>query len=447
MNKQLDTLCQLLEFAHANGADCADGILVDSVNHSAAHRMGKPEDIERSESKAVGLRVFCGKRQAIVASTDLKKPALEELALRAITIARVATEDADSTLAARELYPQTIPTLDLEDNFVPDAAWLKEQARIAEDAARAVKGISNSEGAEAYYNHSTQHLAAMNNSINFAHSYSKSVFSLSASVLAGEGTGMERDYGFSTARHHTDLRSADSIGTEAGRRALRRLNPQKITTTNLPVLFDPRTSRSLLGVLASAISGGAIARGTSFLKNKMDAPIFTPAITIYDDALMTRGLASKPFDAEGVATRKHTLVENGILKSWLLDVRTANKLDLMSTGHASRGLSSAPSPSATNLYMENGNVSPEELMKDIKQGVYITETFGMGINTVTGDYSQGASGMMIEDGEITHPISEFTIAGNLNEMFMGATPANDLEFLYSSNAPTLRIEKMMVAGA
>lgn len=446
MDKNIDTLCWLLELAQKKGATTADGLLVCSTDHSAAHRMGHPEDIERSESAGVGLRVFSGARQAIVSSTDLNKSALTQLAERAVAIAKVATEDSDSTLAPADRYAQHPVQLDLEDSFIPDADWLKEQAQAAEDKARSVEGISNSEGAQAYYNHTQQFLATIGDGASFTGSSSKSIFSISASVLAGEGTNMERDYAFSSARHCKDMRTAEAIGKEAADRTLRRLGSKKPRTGSMPVVFDPRTSRSLLSTFASAISGGTIARGTSFLKTKMNQQVFASGITICDDATRPRGLASRPFDGEGVATTKQGIVQEGILKSWLLDMRTANKLGLSTTGHASRGLSSAPSPSATNLYMENGTLSPDALMQDIKNGVYITETFGMGINIITGDYSQGAAGFAIENGQITHAVSEFTIAGKLADMFMHAAPANDLAFTYAVNAPTLRIDGMTVAG-
>ncbi|MGE0755047.1 MAG: TldD/PmbA family protein [Alphaproteobacteria bacterium] len=446
MQKELDTLSWLITQARRCGADAADGLFIASTDISAGYRMGQPEDIERSESAAIGLRVLCGHKQAVVSTTGMHTDALRQLADQAVTMARAATDDPDSTLADASLYPDTIPDLNLEDGMVPDIAWLQEQSRIAEDAGRDIDGITNSEGAHTSHNQTILCLAAGDNDIRFAHCYRKSMFSISASLLAGTGDTMERDHAYSSARHCADLFSPQSIGIQAACRALRRLNPQKIATQAMPVVFDPRTARSLLGIFARSISGSAIARGTSFLKNKMNQPVFAPGITITDDPLIVRGLASRPFDGEGVKTQACHLVEDGMLKSWLLDVRTANKLGLITTGHAARALGSPPSPAASNLYMHNGTLSPEELIQDIKHGVYITETFGMGINTVTGDYSQGASGLAIINGEIAHPVSEITIAGNLADMFAHATPANDLEFLYAANSPTLRIDAMTIAG-
>lgn len=446
MDKNLDTLCWLLDMARQKGADAADGLLIHSTDTAATHRLGRPEDIERSESTAIGLRVFCGHRQGIVSSTHLSRDSLQEMADRAITIAKAATEDKNCRLAENEFYPASLPELELADNFQPDSKWLLEKSKEIEDAALSVKGITNSEGAQAHHNHSTLCLAAMNSGLRYAHTYDKTLFSFSTSVLAGADEWMERDYAHSSARYHADLLAPQVIGLEAACRTLRRLNPKKMATAPLPVVFDPRTARNLLGVLASSISGSAVARGTSFLKDKMGKDVFAANTNIVDDALMPRGLASRPIDAEGVKTGKHLLVENGVLKSWLLDVRTANKLGLVTTGHASRGLSSPPAPSASNLYMENGNVTPEELMCDIKNGLYVTETFGMGINTVTGNYSQGASGLAIINGQIAHPVSEITIAGNLADMFAAVRAANDLAFRYSTNCPTLRVDGMTIAG-
>jgi PmbA protein len=289
-------------------------------------------------------------------------------------------------------------------------------------------------------------LTALATTDGFAHSYSGSYYSLSVAVLAGQDEGMERDYDYSSARHFADLASPEAIGKSAAERTLKRLNPKQAPTSNLPIVFDPRVSRGLLNYFAGAISGSAVARKTSFLKDTLGKEIFAPSITIMDDPHRPRGLSSKPYDAEGVAAKKRAFIEKGGLTSWLLDSRSARQLGMHSTGHASRGLSSPPSPSATNLYMEPGSLTPQALMADIKQGLYVTETQGMGVNLITGDYSQGAAGFWIENGQITYPVSEVTIAGHLNDMFKQMTPANDLEFRYSVNAPTLRIEKMMVAG-
>lgn len=257
---------------------------------------------------------------------------------------------------------------------------------------------------------------------------------------------MERDYDYSSARFVEDLEDAATVGARAARRTLKRLGAKKVSSGNVPVVFDPRVGKGMLSTFASAINGAAVARGTTFLKDAMGTDVFSEQVTIVDDPHMVRGRASKLFDAEGVGGKKCTLAEKGMLKNWLLDVRSANQLGLETTAHASRGVASPPSPSPTNLYMEAGTHTPQELMADIVSGFYVTETFGMGVNVVTGDYSQGASGFWIEKGELAYPVSEVTIAGRLSEMFRQLIPANDLEFRYAINTPTLRIDRMMLAG-
>lgn len=444
----LDILSFLLTTVRASGADAADAVMFETTDISASYRLGKPEGLERAESKAVGLRVFVGQQQATVSATDTQKDSLKELCERAVVMARAAPADPSSTLAPSSLYAASLPALDLRDTNAPDAAWLAAQCKDAEEAARSVTGVTNSEGADAHYSASRISLAITNGkSIGFAHSYDSSHFSLSASVLAGSGTAMERDYDYSNARHRGDLERAADIGRNAGQRAVKRLHPRKVATCHAPVVFDPRVSRGLLSILASAISGTAIARGSSFLKDNLHKPVFARGITVIDDPHRPRGLGSKPFDAEGVANKKREIIKNGELCTWLLDMRTANKLGLQTTGHATRGIASAPSPAATNLYMEKGEQSPAQMIKGIKNGLYLTETFGMGVNTVTGDYSQGAAGFWIDKGEMAYPVSEITIAGNLRDMFAHLVAASDLEFRYATNAPTLCVERMTIAGA
>jgi len=447
MTIAIDRLSQLLEFAHECGADAADAVMFETVEIGASQRMGKPEGLERSENKALGLRAFVGRQQAIVSTNDISREALKELANRAIAMARVTPPDPDSTLAPEDLLCRKVPDLDLFDKAEPKVEWLREQCAVAEESAMSVKGITNSEGADAQYHSSRVSLAIHDGSeISFARGYQASHFSLSVSVIAGVGTGMERDYEFTSARHRKDLDNAKNIGVRAAQRALIRLNPHKLATCRVPVVFDPRISRGLLSVLAGSISGGAVARGSSFLKDSLGQAIFPEGVTIIDDPHMVRGLGSKPFDGEGVKNGKKTIVDGGVLSTWLLDVRTANKLKMTTTGHAARGIGAPPSPSSTNLYMEKGLLTPKELISDIPKGLYVTETFGMGINTTTGDYSQGANGFWIEAGELAYPVSEITIAGNLRNMFRELTPANDLEFRYSTNAPTVKIAAMTVAG-
>src|SRR5690606_6873154 len=336
------------------------------------------------------------------------------------------------------------PDLDIEDKTPSlSAEELAALAAEAEEAALAAKGVTNSGGASAGTGRST---ATLVTSAGFAGTYAGTSSSFSCSVLAGEGTAMERDYDYSSMRHKADLEKPANIGRRAGEKAVKRLNPRKVNSQAVPVVYDPRVSGGLIGHFAGAISGSAIARGTSFLKKAMGQRIFPESISIVDDPHMKRGLRSKPFDGEGVANRRMTLVENGVLTTWLLDTATARQLGLQSTGHAARGTGGPPSPSTTNLYMEAGCLTVKELIADIRSGLYITELIGMGVNGVTGDYSRGASGFWIENGEIAYPVSEITVAGNLKDMFLNMTPADDLEFRYGTNAPTIRVEGMTIAG-
>jgi PmbA protein len=320
---------------------------------------------------------------------------------------------------------------------------LDQRAQAAEAAALAVTGVTKSDGASASSGIGGMVLVT---SSGFRGATLGSRHSISMSAIAGEGTGMEGDYDFSSTLHAADLDRAEDIGRKAGERAVKRLNPRKVATRKVPVIFDPRISGSLVGHVASAANGAAIARKTSFLREKLGEAILAPGIDIVDDPLRRRGQRSHAFDAEGVVTSKLHLVENGVLKTWLLDCATARELGLKTTGHAQRGVSSVPSPGPTNLYLAPGSKSPDALIAEIEDGFYITDLIGMGVNLVTGDYSRGAAGFWIENGECTYPVSEVTIAGHLTEMFASLTPANDLAFRYGTNAPTLRVEGLTVAG-
>ena len=440
----LDLLTDLIGRAQKAGADAADALAAEGVSLSHAQRLGEIEKLERSEGTDIGLRVFIGKQQSVVSSSDSSSEALDALAERAVAMARTVPEDAYCGLADPEQLFQGTP-LDLEilDAEEPEPEILIERARIAEDTARAVAGVTNSEGAEASWGRSSVALAASN---AFSGSYAVSRQSVSAAVLAGEGTGMERDYDYSTAVFSTDLTDPATIGRNAGERAVRRLNPRKVGTKKVPVIYDPRVSNGLLRHLSGAINGVAIARGTSFLKDSMDEKILSDGVSVIDDPHRKRGLASKPFDAEGIANDPITLVDDGTLKSWILDLGTGRQLNLPTTGRASRGTSGPPSPSTTNLYMSKGSISRDAMIADIADGFYITELMGFGINGVTGDYSRGAAGFWIEQGEIAYPVSEMTVAGNLKDMFLNLLPADDLEFRYGVNAPTVRIDGMTIAG-
>jgi PmbA protein len=434
---------RLVASAKRAGADAADAVAVRSISLSIEVRDGAVEESERAEGDDLGLRVLVGRKQAVVSTNDLTPDGISSLAGRAVAMARAAPEDKYAGLADAALLAHKFADLDLLDPDLPSVGDLEKRARDAEQAALAVKGISKSGGASASAGIGGMVLVT---SHGFHGAYLGSRHSLSMTAIAGEGTGMERDYDFSSTLHARDLESPEKVGRTAGERAVERLNPRKVTTRKVPVVFDPRVAGSLVSHLASAINGAAVARKTSFLKNKMGAQLFAPGVRIIDDPLRVRGLRSRPFDGEGVAGTVMALVDDGVLRSWILDSATGRELGLATTGHAQRGVSSTPSPGATNLHLEAGKVSPGELIADIKDGFYVTDLIGSGVNGVTGDYSRGASGFWIENGKRTYAVSEVTIASNLIDIFRGLTPANDLEFRYGVNAPTVRLEAMTIAG-
>jgi len=439
----IDLAERLVAAARSAGADAADAVAVRSISLAVEVRDGAVEESERAESDDVGLRVFVGRRQAVVSTNDVRQDGAAALAERAVAMARVAPDDRFAGLADPELLATEIPDLDLLDTELPSVGRLESLARAAEAAGLAVEGVTKSGGASASGGIAGMMLAT---SHGFRGAYLGSRHGMSMTAIAGEGTGMERDYDFSSALHAGDLEPAESVGRTAGRRAVERLNPRKVETQRVPVVFDPRVSGSLINHLASAINGSAIARKTSFLQEKLGERLFAAGIRIIDDPLRRRGLRSRPFDGEGVAAHRLALIDDGMLKSWILDCGTARELNLKTTGHAQRGVSSSPSPGPTNLHIEPGSQSPQALIADIGQGLYVTDLIGMGVNTVTGDYSRGAAGFWIENGERTFPVSEVTIAGRLLDMFRTLTPANDLEFRYGVNAPTLRVEGLTIAG-
>ena len=442
-DNEIDKVNDLVKRAKLAGADAADAIYVEGTSLSISCRKGLSETLSRSEGMDIGLRVFLGQRQAMVSSSDFSSKGLDELVDRCISMARVVPEDEFCGLAPEDLLAEGSEDLDNFDPIEITKNELGARALEAEDAALSIQGVTNSEGAEASWGRSLVALAASN---GFASSRHGSSHSISVSVLAGEGTSMERDYDYTISVHSEDLMHPKDLGRSAGNKATSRLNPRKVATSKVPIVFDPRVSNSLLSHFSSAINGASVARGTTFLKDKLGKKIFGDDITICDDPLRLRGLRSKEFDAEGVKTTKHDLVEGGVLKTWLLDVRSAKQLKMKTTGHASRGTSSSPSPSATNIYMEPGKLSPEDLVKNIDKGFYVTELIGMGIDGVTGDYSRGATGFWIESGEIAFPVSELTIAGNLNDMYLNLTPADDLEYRFFSNCPTIRVDGLITAG-
>jgi PmbA protein len=388
--------------------------------------------------------VFVGRRSASVSTSDLSAEAAAELVARAVAMAREAPEDPYSGLApAERLMHGAPPHLDLDDGGEVSPEALRALALEAEEAARGVAGVTNSEGAGASGSRSVWALAT---STGFAGAYATTGYGVSASVLAGSGGAMERDYAYHSARHRSHLDAPAEIGRRAGERVVARVNPGRGPSGAMPVVFDPRVGASLLGHLAGAITGGAIARRTSFLLDALGTEVFAPGVTIRDDPHRPHGLRSRPFDGEGLPVSPMAIVREGMLETWLLDSAAARQLGLEPTGHAMRGVNGAPGAGTSNLYLEAGKVPPDTLIGEVTRGIYVTELIGQGVNGVTGDYSRGAAGFLIENGEITRPVSEFTIASNLKDMFRALVPANDLEFRYGVNVPTLRVDGMTIAG-
>jgi PmbA protein len=440
----LSTLAQrLVQAARRAGADAADAVAVRGVSQGVEVRDGRVEESERSEGDDVGLRVLVGRRQAVVSTNDISGDGVAKLAERAVAMARVAPDDEYVGLADPSLLAHDFPDLDMLDPVTPSVAELERRAVEAEAAGLAVKGVTKSGGASASAGIGGMVLVT---STGFHGAYLRSSHGISMTAIVGDGTGMERDYDYTSAQHASDLDSPASVGRTAGERAVARANPRKVETCKVPVVYDPRVSNSLVGHVIGAANGASIARKTSFLKDRLGQQLFDRNIRIVDDPLRVRGLRSQPFDAEGVAVKKLAVIDDGVLTSWLLDSATARELGLVTTGHAQRGVSSSPSPGAYNLHLEAGEPTPAELISDISQGFYVTDLIGSGVNGVTGDYSRGASGFWIENGEITYAVSEVTIAGHLIEMFKSLTAANDLEFRYGVNAPTLRVEGLTVGG-
>jgi PmbA protein len=434
---------RLVGAAKRAGADAADAIAVRGVSQGVEVRDGRVEESERSEGDDVGLRVLVGKRQAVISTNDVRGDGVERLAERAVAMARVAPDDQYVGLADPALLAREIPDLDMLDPHIPTTAELERRACEAEAAALSVKGVTKSGGASASTGIGGMVLVT---SSGFHGAYLRSSHGISVTAISGEGTTMERDYDFTSAPHAADLATPESVGRTAGERTVARANPRKVETCKVPVVFDPRVAGSLVGHLVGAINGASIARKTSFLKDRLGEQLFADNIRIIDDPLRPRGLRSQPFDAEGVRVKKLAIIDQGVLTSWLLDCATARELKLVTTGHAHRGVSSAPSPGSYNLHLEAGQLRPSELMSDIARGFYVTDLIGSGVNGVTGDYSRGASGFWIENGKITYPVSEVTIAGHLLEMYKSLVPANDLSFRYGVNAPTLRVEGLTLGG-
>ncbi|MCC6982727.1 MAG: TldD/PmbA family protein [Bauldia sp.] len=428
----VDRAARLVEAAKKAGADAADAVSRRRVSLGVDVRLGKVEETSRAEGDDFSLRVFVGKRNASVSANVLTSPA--ELAERAVAMAKAAPEDPYAGLADPATLATTFPDLDLLDATIPTADELTAVALEAEDAARAVPGVTNSGGAGAGWSLGGVVLAT---SHGFAGSYLASRFSVSAVAIAGEGTGMERDHDHASRIHRSDLPSASEIGRTAGERTVRRLNPGKMPTGRANVVYESRIASSLVGHLVGAISGAAIARKTSFLGDKLGQRVMPAGFRITDDPLRIRGLASRPFDGEGAKVAPLDLVDDGVIMTWILDSTTGRELGLPSNGRAG---------GTTNMTLLPGTLSFEELIAEVGNGVYVTDLIGSGVNQVTGDYSRGAAGFLIENGQIGRPVNEITIAGNLLEMYPRMVIANDLEYRYATNVPTIAVEGMMIAG-
>ncbi|MCO5082865.1 MAG: TldD/PmbA family protein [Rhizobiaceae bacterium] len=435
-----DRVAALVEAARKAGADAADAVAVRGRSSSVTVRQGKVEKTEASESDDMSLRVFVGKRVASVSATAASDPKV--LAERAVAMAKVAPEDPYQGLADPALLVKEPKDLDLFDPAEIGAERMKADALAMEEAALAVPGVTNSSGSSASAGFGGLVLAT---STGFVAQYVASRFSRSVSVIAGEGTGMERDYEYSSRLHFADLDAPAGIGRKAGERAVKRLNARRAETGPVTVIFDPRVARGIAGHLAGAINGASVARKTSFLRDMMGKKVASAAITATDEPLKLRGQSSRPFDGEGVEGQKLEMVSGGVLNHWFLSTSAALELGLTTNGRGVRAASSV-SPSSTNFAIEPGDTSPEDLIRSLKSGFYVTEVFGQGVNMVTGEYSRGASGFWIENGELAWPVSEVTIASNLKDMFLNLVPASDLDRNYGTAAPTLLVEGMTLAG-
>jgi PmbA protein len=432
-----------VEMAKKAGATAADAMAISAVDHSVSLRHGAIEELEQSESHDVGLRVFVGQCSGLIAGSVLTREGLQRMVDRAIAMAKLAPPDEFAGLASPDQLARDLPDLDLYSEKQLTADELQSLARRAEDAALGVKGVTKSNGASASQSKREIAMVASN---GFARAWKRSSFGTGVSAVGGEGTAMERDYDGHGANHFEDMESPEEIGKRAGERTAKKLNPSKVDSQTVPVLFDRRISTSLIGHFLGAITGSSIARGTSFLKDEMGKLVFNDRVTIIDDPHRLRGAGSRPVDGEGLPTHLMNIIDKGVLTSWIMDLRAARQLKLKPTGHGSRGLSSQPSASTSNVHMLAGTRTPDEMMKAMGTGFLVTEFIGSSINGVTGDYSRGASGFWIENGEIAYPVSEVTVAGNLKDMFKALEPASDLQFRGSFNAPSCFLGEMTLAG-
>ena len=426
------------------GADVAEAAMAERRALGVTVRLGDLEEVEREESRDLGLRVFVGRRQAVVSGSDLSPSARARLVERAVAMARVAPEEPYAGLApADKLAREPAPELDLYDPSEFTAEELESRARIAEDAVRGVAGVTNTDGASASW---SQAGWALVTSGGFEGAVSASSFSISASAIAGEGSGMERGGEGRSTRHAADLPAPEVVGAEAAHRAVARLGARKIDSRKAAVIFDNRQAGSLIGPFVGAIAGPAIARGVSFLKDKLGQAVFSPAVTLLDDPFRPRGLGSAAFDDEGVTVSKRALVQDGVLTTWLLNASSARQLGLETTGHASRGLAGPPGVSTHNLTLQPGSASLEQLMRDAGDGLLVTSMFGPSLNANTGDWSAGVSGVWFEDGAAAYPVTEITVAGNLLDIYARLVPGSDLEIRGANNSPSLLVDGLAIAG-
>ncbi|NVO26114.1 TldD/PmbA family protein [Donghicola sp. C2-DW-16] len=448
MTQRLESLTQqLLEAAKRAGADSADAMAIYGSSTEIDVRQGKLEQAERSEGIDIGLRVMIGKRQANVSASDTSTATIETLAARAVAMANEAPEDPYVGLAEPHQYARDwdLDALELSDpTQEPTAAELQEDARRAEAAAMAQSGVTQVQSAGASYGARNIWIATSN---GFSGGYGRTGRSLSCVAIAGEGLKMERDYDGDSRTFQSDLRSPEEIGATAGQRAVERMDARKPPTGAYPVIYDERISSGLIGHLLSAVNGSMIARGSSFLRDDLGRQVLPKALSITENALRPRLTGSRPFDGEGLPTAPRTIVEDGILMGWTLDLATGRKLGMPSTGSAGRSTGSAPSPVVSNVALTQGDKSREELIREMGTGLLVTSLIGSSINATTGDYSRGAAGFWIENGEITYAVNECTLAGNLRDMLMQMTPANDARAYLSRVVPSLLVEGLTIAGA
>ncbi|WP_281708055.1 TldD/PmbA family protein [Phaeobacter italicus] len=447
MTQTPESLCQaLIDAARKAGADAADAMAAEGSSLSIEVRQGALEHAERSEGIDLGLRVFIGQRQATVSASDTRAETIEAMAERAVAMAKEAPEDPYAGLAAAEQLATDwdLDALELFDPAEePAPAMLQADALAAEAAGLAIEGVTQVQSAAAGYGSHAVHLAATN---GFSGGYKRSSRSISCTAIAGTGTGMERDYDGDSRTFQSDLRSAADIGQQAGERAIARLNARRPKTGSYPVLFDERVSSSLIGHLLAAVNGGSIARGSSWLKDAMGEHILPDTLSVLEDPYRPRMAGSRPFDGEGLPTQRRAIIKDGILTGWTLDLASARKLGLSSTGNAARGIGSVPSPSQWNIALTQGHQSREQLLADMGTGLLVTSMIGSTINPNTGDYSRGAAGFWVENGEIAYPVNECTIAGNLRDMLRSIVPANDARSHLSRVVPSLLVEGMTLAG-